>query len=648
MRVHACVVAALAVRQTIAAVHVNDLGIDAQKVLTPSIIEGSRSGLDFSTLAATIREDTQSPASCVACEAILIQLKLAASRGDEFFVGAVTELCKRSGIEDEDVCEGSISLEGPIVARSLRGIIPGSRTSRLACVAFMGLCSYPEVEARNISFPAPRPPTTRPAPSGRKPLHIVHYSDIHVDPLYVEGANTNCSKPICCRGYTDADLPGNNDFPAGHNGEHRCDSPISLEESMYAAIKEIVPDAAFSIFTGDIVDHALWNTSEEQNTRSLADSYGRMSQAGMLVYGTAGNHEASPANSFPPAAVHNSSQWLYNLLSSTWSPWIGPRAADTTKEFGAYSVKYPDGNLRVISISTNMYYTHNYWLYEEPMETDPSDQLAWLVSELDAAEKAGERVYIIGHMPMGAGDAFHDGSNYFDQIVKRYSSTIAALFFGHTHFDEFQLSYSDYGFRTAATALATSYIAPSLTPTSGHPAFRVYTVDPVTFGVLDAETYIANVSAPGFRSARPTWTRYYSAREAYGPLAGAGVGVEELTPAFWHGVTEALERNETAFAEYWARRTRGWGAGRCEGECVRTEVCRLRAARAQDNCVAPGLRLGLLEEKRRMRGVGGHEHGHGDECGGSVTRDTLGSLVLDEGMLRLFEKMMVESNEVVS
>lgn len=77
-----------------------------------------------------------------------------------------------------------------------------------------------------------------------------------------------------------------------------------------------------------------------------------------------------------------------------------------------------------------MYYKENFWLYEATMETDPSGQLAWLVTELQAAEDAGERVYIIGHMPMGAGDALYDGSNYFDQIVNRYEATIAALFFG--------------------------------------------------------------------------------------------------------------------------------------------------------------------------------------------------------------------------
>jgi sphingomyelin phosphodiesterase len=69
-------------------------------------------------------------------------------------------------------------------------------------------------------------------------------------------------------------------------------------------------------------------------------------------------------------------------------------------------------------------------MYENTMEADPSGQFAWLVTELQAAETAGERVYIIGHMPLGHSDAFHDASNYFDQIVNRYSATIAALFFG--------------------------------------------------------------------------------------------------------------------------------------------------------------------------------------------------------------------------
>ncbi|KAI0835266.1 putative acid sphingomyelinase [Hypoxylon sp. FL0890] len=638
MRVPSLLIPALAIGRGINAWL--DTRDGSQRVLASGSRETPLDGLDLDAIATSIREDAQSPVSCATCESILLQLKLVASKGDDFFVNVVTELCKRSGVEDDDVCEGSIALEGPIVANSLRRIAIGSRTSRLACVAFMGLCAYPEVEPYNVSFPSPKPRTERPRPSGLKPLHVVHFSDIHVDPLYVEGADANCSKPICCRQYTDGDKPGNSDFPAGPNGEHTCDAPVSLEESMYAAIRDIVPDAAFSIFTGDIVDHAVWDTSQFQNTLDIADAYSRMAGAGMLVYGTAGNHEASPANSFPPAAASNDSQWLYDLLSSAWSPWIGTHAADTTREFGAYSVRYSGGigigKLRIISISTNLYYAHNYWLYEEPMERDPSGQLAWLVGELDAAEREGERVYIIGHMPMGTRDTFHDGSNYFDQIVNRYSATIAAMFFGHTHFDEFELSYADYRNRSHSNALATSYVAPSMTPTSGYPAFRVYAVDPITFGVLDATTYIANMSDPSF-STKPKWTKYYSAKEAYGPLVESGEGEnvtdkhEELTPAFWHNVTEVFKRNATAFDEYFARRRRGWALGICEGDCKSVEICKLRAARAQDNCMSPGFKLSDTGKPKNGHGAGIDE----EECGGSVVRDTLRAIVTDLRMLRV-------------
>ncbi len=202
---------------------------------------------------------------------------------------------------------------------------------------------------------------------------------------------------------------------------------------MYQAITQIAPNAIFSLFTGDIVDHAVWNTTQAQNTIDINNAYNQMTSSGLnLVYGTIGNHEASPVNSFPPAQIADaiSSQWVYDDVSADLTKWIGTSAASSMENFGAYSVKYPGGNLRIISLNTNLYYVENFWLYEKDMETDPDGQLAWLVNELQAAENAGERVYIMGHMPMGISDAFHDGSNYYDQIVNRYSATIAAQFFG--------------------------------------------------------------------------------------------------------------------------------------------------------------------------------------------------------------------------
>lgn len=138
----------------------------------------------------------------------------------------------------------------------------------------------------DIAYPSAQPAGGRPKPSGKDPIKIVHYSDIHIDPLYVPGSSTQCDgRPICCRyvcphssigkaeaeltqqrPYTKDDQPGNTKFPAGPNGDHMCDVPFTLERSMYDAINSIVPDAAFTIFTGDIVDHAIWNTSQPYNT----------------------------------------------------------------------------------------------------------------------------------------------------------------------------------------------------------------------------------------------------------------------------------------------------------------------------------------------------------------------------------------------
>ena len=172
-----------------------------------------------------------------------------------------------------------------------------------------------------------------------------------------------------------------------------------------------------------------------------------------------------------------------------------------------------------------------------------------------------------------------------------------------------------------------SYIAPSLTPTSGHPSFRVYSVDPVTFAVLDATTYIADMTNPAFQTTGPVWTQYYSAKAAYGPLvAPPPTASAELSPAFWHNVSAALATNQGAFDQYYARKSRGWNVGSCTGSCAAAEICQLQAARAQDNCVTPS--PGLHFNKRAADPVA-----HNDECGISVTRSTISSMMVKREIL---------------
>jgi len=88
-------------------------------------------------------------------------------------------------------------------------------------------------------------------------------------------------------------LLANNGYPAGPYGNTACDAPVSLEDSMFAAINSIAPNAAFTIFTGDIVDHARLAGERDSGDCGIQDAYSHMASL-PHVYTTAGNHEASP------------------------------------------------------------------------------------------------------------------------------------------------------------------------------------------------------------------------------------------------------------------------------------------------------------------------------------------------------------------
>lgn len=92
--------------------------------------------------------------------------------------------------------------------------------------------------------------------------------------------------------------------------------------------------------------------------------------------------------------------------------------------------------------------------------TDPATELQWLIYELQTAEFSGEKVHIIGHIPPGHSDCLKIWSRNYYAIVNRYEATITAQFFGHTHFDEFEVFYdpNDLGkFERVITFVSTQW-----------------------------------------------------------------------------------------------------------------------------------------------------------------------------------------------
>lgn len=185
-----------------------------------------------------------------------------------------------------------------------------------------------------------KPATTRPVSTGKDTIQIVHFSDIHVDLNYTVGTSYNCSESVCCQAWSSDDAVGVTDYPCGANGNYACDAPKTLEQSMYDAIAKFAPDAAFGLFTGDVITGTVWETTDSLVVTDFDSSYGLMKStlSGLTIFPATGNHDSSPVNNFPPSNIDNvttyDNQWVYNNESSLWSSWIGSAAASEVQDYG--------------------------------------------------------------------------------------------------------------------------------------------------------------------------------------------------------------------------------------------------------------------------------------------------------------------------
>ncbi|GAA5985539.1 hypothetical protein JCM10908_007017 [Rhodotorula pacifica] len=563
--------------------------------------------------------DVEATISCGTCIALLAPLQALARIGDDAFVDLFVGFCTKLGVEDADVCAGAVGTQAPILAHDLRSITLASPAAKNFCTTIFGLCPLPNtiphtvnvterpaeaLEEEAFAFARQQQPARRVRKKwesrGRAPFQIVHISDVHVDREYTPGAATDCSKVICCRDYGPHSVGPEVKSPAGPFGHKKCDAPPALVESMFRAIDRFVPNRTLSIFTGDVVESAVWAVERPVVYNDLELWHQDMQAPS---YPVVGNHDVSPVNAFPrsnsPSA--HASDWVFELAARDWQKWIGHHAANQVRNMsGCYSRVHPGTDLKIISLNTNYWYKQNFWLYDSDVPVwDPNGILSWLAEELDHAERAGQRAWIIGHMPFGKVDAMRDQSNYANQIFQRYHDTIAAHFYGHSHVDEFEIAYPDYDNRTAETANGIAFISGALTPTSGNPVFRVYDIDPDTYEVMDFVPYYANRTDPQFQ-VDPIWKPYYSARQSYNSYLDPPHPADApLNATFWHRVTEVFERDEEVFQLFNTRLSRGGKIEDCSGGlCRKNTVCMLRSMRSESNCavIKPG--LSFKDQKR--------------------------------------------------
>lgn len=471
-------------------------------------------------------------------------------------------------------------------------------------------CDLPETIDIDISswWPEKLNNTVTPENSGET-FNVLHISDHHLELHYTVGAEANCTdNGMCCTPHNDNDqkLPINwntnsstynslysgsyynnegqyvlgskllNPFKSGGEnqdqsvwqpstifGAYTCDSPEILVNSSLKSVADFQAKQNlsfdFALFTGDLVDHdelQYTNYADSIEEEELVFRDMKKWLKDIPVYSVMGNHDTFPYGQIAQesSGFNNKFTWNADLMAHLWSDnnWIDAGTAQEVLEhYCGFSVTTKHKNLKVITLNSNTYYQKNYYSYWNMTEPDTFGTLRWLVDELVESERKNQRVWIMAHIPFIDYDALPIPAKLYVKIIKRFSpSTIAGIFFGHTHQDQFSVLYASDG-KELGDEVNFAWISQSVTPISKHnPGWRWYEVDKNSFNIMNSHNYFTKLNETfGNNGAEPKWEHLYDAREAYDPQH-KWPSDAPLNATFWSKVAKEIGTSNATAQQY--------------------------------------------------------------------------------------------------
>lgn len=431
-------------------------------------------------------------------------------------------------------------------------------------------------------------------PKDRELFNVLHFTDFHTQLRYTVGSEANCSVGICCLPesynkdlpdmknynftsqyfdvdatlenidysfYQDAhydengtyvkgenyDLVGGRGydsvvFPASTFGGYACDAPEVLIDNTLRYISSIKDQKnfEFSLFTGDLVDHDKLHCTPQVTKDAEVLGFKLMKEhlGSIPVFPALGNHDTFPYGQLAPQHMDPNNSYQYNteLMSEIWvnDGWLPEsERAEIKQHYTGFSTTTTRG-LKVIGLNSNAYYQKNLWNYINLSETpDPFGQWEFLINELVESEQKQQRVWIMAHIPSGDGDVLPIQSQIFAKIIERFSPyTVANIFFGHTHRDQFKILFSSNNSEDVANM---AWIAQSVTPAWDlNPSFRYYEVEDKSFNIRNSYSYYTELNQTFVNGGdEPEWISGYSPREVYDPN-GTWPATAPINGTFWN------------------------------------------------------------------------------------------------------------------
>ncbi|XP_017783886.1 PREDICTED: uncharacterized protein LOC108567753 [Nicrophorus vespilloides] len=507
---------------------------------------------------------------CEGCEAILDALIQERRNGTdrETFVEYLKDVCVQLNIQADYVCEGLLNSNVDIIMYIIDN--KPDLDGHLACpmvLQSLGCREHDPVEW-NIEIQGKN--TVEKQKGSNEEFKILQISDIHFDPNYQEGSLANCNQPVCCE--FDSGLVEKPEDAAGKWSEYNsCDTPLDLVHATFRHINKQHDDFDYVYFTGDIISHRVWATDVYNNTKDMITILDATYKAfgDIPVFPILGNHEPHPLNVWSSEGVTTeaiSTQWVYNLIAEEWGKWLPEETKETILKGGYYTVLVKPG-FRIIAINSNVCYTFNWWLLFD--EVDPFGQLQWMEGVLNEAEKSGESVHILSHVPSGDSTCHIPWAREFRKIIRRYSNTISAIFNGHTHEDEMIIYYDE---EEPTKAINVAFNGASITSYADrNPSYKVYSIDKSNFNVLDFDEWIFNVTEANLTPHQdPVWYKLYSFKQAY--------GVDNMEPQSLADLTVRMASDHNLLDEYFRFNVREADtamAKGCDDNCKKFNLCEM-------------------------------------------------------------------------
>ena len=445
--------------------------------------------------------------TCEVCSFVVDVVKnfLMQKKGFEKFYNLISQICHLTKM-DNKVCDGALEHYKDVVVDSFfRRFLDGDYICSLLKVC-NDTTEYETIDDYAKKILGNKPPIKEREIVERKKddnyYKVVQVTDIHLDMEYEEGSVADCILQLCCRKLMDDDLIPVKPKLAGFYGTTgKCDANIETVKAFASKAKELNPD--YIMFTGDNVAHNVWTVTQDEVIKATKMQIEAIQEKFGLdtpIYPAIGNHEKAPVDEF-----HGDETELLYGLADIFKPYLTKDAYETFRKFGYYTMIVKD-NLRIVSINCLLCDSFNFNLLYDYKQTKA--MIEWLEKVLSNAEKNGEIVHIMNHIPFVNSQQTLQCTWRIKILLDRYQNIIRGYFSGHSHSEYLSMVHEYYN---NTIPIHVNYICSGLTTYSEYqPSFRLYLIDKKELYVQDYIQYRMNLIESNEKK-EPIWFIPYNA-----------------------------------------------------------------------------------------------------------------------------------------